>query len=58
VVADDTLAKTFGIAAGSPLLQQACSAFSEDGSVVFHEEVIRTGTVSFALSRQGRSPQH
>lgn len=57
VVADAAIAATFGIAEGSPLLRQACSAFAEDGSVVFHEDVFRTGTVSFALSRQGRTPR-
>lgn len=50
-------AATFGIPEGRPLLPQACSAFAEDGSVVFHEDVFRTGTVSFALSRQGRTPR-
>lgn len=58
VVADAAIAATFGIPLGSPLLRQACSAFAEDGSVVFHEDVFRTGTVSFALSRQGRTPRH
>jgi hypothetical protein len=56
-VADAAIAATFGIPEGSPLLRQACSAFAEDGSVVFHEDVFRTGTVSFALSRQGRTPR-
>lgn len=58
VVADDGIAATFGIAPGVALLRQACSAFAEDGSVVFYEDVFRTGTVSFALSRQGRVPRH
>ena len=58
IVADAATAATFGIAPGSPLLRQACSAFADDGSVVFHEDVFRTGTVSFALSRQGRTPRH
>jgi len=57
VLADATIAATFGIAEGSPLLRQACSAFADDGSIVFHEDVFRTGTVSFALSRQGRTPR-
>jgi DNA-binding GntR family transcriptional regulator len=56
LVADTQMATVFGIAPGSPLLRQACSAFADDGSVVFHEDVFRTGTVSFALSRQGRTP--
>ena len=58
VLADAAIAETFGIAEGSPLLRQACSAFADDGSVVFHEDVFRTGTVSFALSRQGRTSRH
>ncbi len=57
VVASAAIAATFGIAEGSPLLRQACSAFADDGSVAFHEDVFRTGTVSFALSRQGRMPR-
>ena len=57
VVADAAISAIFGIAVGSPLLQQACSAFAEDGSLVFHEDVFRTGAVSFALSRQGRTPR-
>jgi GntR family transcriptional regulator len=57
VLADATMAATFGIAEGAPLLRQACSAFAEDGATVFHEDVFRTGTVSFTLSRQSRSPR-
>ena len=56
VLADAIIAATFGIPTGSPLLRQSCSAFADDGSVVFHEDVFRTGAVSFALSRQGRTP--
>jgi hypothetical protein len=51
------MATTFGIPEGSPLLRQACSAFADDGSTVFHEDVFRTGAVSFTLSRQSRSPR-
>ena len=58
VVADGDLAGLFGIATGSPLLRQACSAFADDGATVFHEDVFRTGAVSFTLSRQARSPRH
>jgi GntR family transcriptional regulator len=57
VLADRTMATTFGIPEGSPLLRQACSAFADDGSTVFHEDVFRTGAVSFTLSRQSRSPR-
>lgn len=56
--ADPEMAATLEIAEGSPLLRQTCSAFAEDGSVVFHEEVFRTDTVSFNMSRHGRTPRH
>lgn len=58
VIADASMAATFGIAVGSPLLRQACSAFGDDGSTVFHEDVYRTGAVSFNLTRQARAPRH
>lgn len=58
VIADADMAQTFGIAEGSPLLRQACSAFGDDGSTVFHEDVFRTGAVSFNLTRQARTPRH
>ena len=51
-------AKTFETDVGQPLLKQACSAFSEDGRVVFHEDVYRSGSVSFNLSQSNRSPRH
>ena len=55
VLADATLAATFAVPEGAPLLLQACSAFADDGSTVFHEDVYRTGTVSFTLTRQART---
>ena len=58
VVADHDSAEIFAIPLGSPLLRQACSAFADDGSTVFHEDVFRTGAVSFTLSRQARTPRH
>lgn len=58
LVADAEMAALFQIAPGSPLLRQACSAFGDDGSTVFHEDVYRTGTVTFTLSRQTRTPRH
>jgi GntR family transcriptional regulator len=58
VLADGDMAALFAIAPGTPILRQACSAFAEDGSVVFHEDVFRTGAVSFALTRQARVPQY
>jgi GntR family transcriptional regulator len=57
VLADDAMASVFGLPVGSPLLRQACSAFAEDGSTVFHEDVYRTGAVSFNLTRQARLPR-
>ena len=56
-VADPAVAELIGVSPGSALLRQACSAFAEDGSLVFYEDVYRTGSVSFNLSRQGRSPK-
>lgn len=58
VIADAGMAAVFAIAPGSPLLRQACSAFADDGSTVFHEDVYRTGNVTFTLSRQTRTPRH
>lgn len=58
VIADASMAAVFGIAQGCPLLRQACSAFGDDGSTVFHEDVYRTGAVSFNLTRQARTPRH
>ncbi len=58
VIADAGMAATFGIIEGTPLLKQACSAFGDDGSTVFHEDVYRTGAVSFNLTRQARTPRH
>jgi GntR family transcriptional regulator len=57
VLADAQMAATFGLPEGAPLLRQACSAFAEDGSTVFHEDVFRTGAVSFNLTRQARTPR-
>jgi GntR family transcriptional regulator len=57
VLADAAMAGIFGIPEGSPLLRQACSAFADDGTTVFHEDVFRTGAVSFSLTRQSRSPR-
>ena len=58
ILADNYLAKTFETDVGQPLLKQACSAFSENGRVVFHEDVYRSGSVSFNLSQSNRSPRH
>ncbi len=58
VLADTDMARTFEISAGAPLLKQACSAFDTQGRMVFHEDVFRTGTVSFNLSQSARIPRH
>ena len=52
------LADIFDIPINQPLLRQACSAFDEDGNVVFHEDVFRNGSVSFNLTQHSRSPRH
>ncbi|MCP4314945.1 MAG: GntR family transcriptional regulator [Hyphomicrobiales bacterium] len=51
------VAKYLLIEPGTPLLVQACTAFDEDGGVVFYEQVFRVGKVSFNLTgatRQAR----
>ena len=57
VMAGEELAPILGVEPATPLLKQACSAFDEKGSVVFHEEVIRNGILSFNLSSQNRAPR-
>lgn len=58
ILADKAMADTFEIAAGTPLLKQACSAFDDAGHMVFHEDVYRAGSVSFNLSQSARTPRH
>lgn len=58
VLADGAMAEVFAIEAGQPLLKQACSAFDDDGGMVFHEEVFRKGSVRFNLSQTARTPRH
>lgn len=55
VLAGPENAAMFGIDPNLPLLLQSCSAFDENGATVFHEDVYRTGRVSFTLGRSGRS---
>lgn len=52
------LAEVFNLPIHQPLLRQACSAFDENGNVVFHEDVFRHGSVSFNLTPHSRSPRH
>lgn len=58
VLTDTHMAKTFEIEVGQPLLKQTCSAFDDDGRMVFHEDVYRSGSVSFNLSQFNRTPRH
>lgn len=48
------VAKHLQIEPGRPLLVQACTAFDEDGGVVFYEQVYRIGKVSFNLTGASR----
>jgi len=57
IVADEKTAKLLGVKKNHPLLLQACSAFDESGNAVFHENVFRTGSVSFNLTQQTRRPR-
>ena len=52
------MAEIFKIPLDQPLLRQACSAFDENGNVVFHEDVFRNGSVSFNLTPYSRSPRY
>lgn len=55
VVADTDAAELLGIARGVPILRQACSAFATNGSMVFYEDLLRAGSITFesyALRRQ------
>ncbi len=55
--ASPEVARYLRIEPGQPLLVQACTAFDEDGDVVFFEQVYRISKISFNLtgsSRQAR----
>lgn len=58
VLAGPDLAAMFGVSPETPILRQSCSAFDEAGKAVFHEDVFRTGRVSFTLTRDGRSARY
>lgn len=58
VAADAKMAEIFNVEPGCPLLKQTCSAFDDRGNTVFHEDVFRTGSVSFNLSQQSRTPRY
>ena len=54
VAAAEDTARHLEIAAGTPILLHACTAFDRDGGVVFFDEVYRLGKVSFNLSSSSR----
>ena len=58
VSADDSVAKLLDVPTGHPLLLQSRSAFDDTGTMVFHEDVYRSSSVSFNLTRQTRTPQY
>lgn len=58
IAATRSLADTLDVPVGHPLLKQSCSAFDNNGEVVFHEDVFRNGSVSFDLTQQSRTPRH
>ncbi len=58
IAADSKLARILKIKSGELLLKQSCSAFDDNGGVVFHEDVFRRGPLSFNLSQQSRTPRH
>ena len=56
IAADEKTASLLQVKTNQPLLLQACTAFDENGEVVFHENVYRSGSVSFDLTQQTRRP--
>lgn len=58
VSADDSVAELLDVAVGHPLLLQSCSAFDDQGAMVFYEDVYRGSSVSFSLTRQTRTPRY
>jgi len=58
VAANEKTADLLQVKTNHPLLLQACSAFDDQGNVVFHENVFRTGSVSFNLTSQTRQINH
>jgi len=56
IAADKNTAKLLRVDVNHPLLLQACSAFDESDNAVFHENVFRTGSISFNLTQQTRQP--
>ena len=58
IAADKKTANLLQVKTHQPLLLQSCSAFDESGEVVFHENVYRSGPVSFDLTQQTRRPSY
>lgn len=58
ISADDSIASQLDVSTGHPLLLQSCSAFDDEGTMVFHEDAYRSGSVSFNLTRQTRTPRY
>ena len=58
VIADESVADLLKVSVGNPLLLQSCSAFDDADTMVFHEDVYRSGSVSFNLTRQTRTPRY
>ena len=58
IAASENTARLLEIKVNHPLLQQSCSAFDENGGIVFHENVFRAGAISFELTTQGRQSNY
>ena len=58
IAATEKTANLLQVKTNHPLLLQSCSAFDEQGHVVFHENVFRTDSVSFNLTPQTRQINH
>lgn len=55
IVADVDASSLLEVALGTPILRQACSAFAKNGRIVFYEDLLRAGSITFesyALRRQ------
>ncbi|HEY8595758.1 MAG TPA: GntR family transcriptional regulator [Devosiaceae bacterium] len=47
IVADRQAAQLLEVAEGAPILRQACSAFGKQGRIVFYEDLLRAGSITF-----------
>jgi DNA-binding GntR family transcriptional regulator len=57
VAASPGVAGFLGVAPGTPLLLQTCTAYDAGDGVVFHEQVFRLGKISFSLAGGSRAAQ-